>query len=106
MVNGEKYGYLQLSYLETDPLMTQHTELIKTGPGLLNFTAGKIGRLIERAAVKHTLSEREEKLSIAFELANFGMGLIYPDYKFIKVNKFLCNMLGYSEEEFFKTNCL
>ena len=48
------------------------------------------------------LQKSEESFQAAFDASNIGMALINLDGKWAKVNKSLCNSLGYSEDEIIK----
>ncbi len=45
------------------------------------------------------LRESEERFRGAFNGASIGMALVSPEGRFLQVNRALCGMLGYSEEE-------
>lgn len=47
-------------------------------------------------------SSSSDEFATAFEYASIGMGLVSLEGRFIKVNKSLCDLLGYSSEEFTK----
>ncbi|HEX8737161.1 MAG TPA: EAL domain-containing protein [Pyrinomonadaceae bacterium] len=49
------------------------------------------------------LSESEERFRSAFTYAPIGIGIVSPDGKWLKVNKALSEILGYTEEEFLAT---
>ena len=49
---------------------------------------------------KEALRESEERFRLAIEEGPIGMGLIGQEFRFIKVNRALCDTLGYSEAEF------
>jgi PAS domain S-box-containing protein len=51
----------------------------------------------KRAEVK--LRESEERFRRVFEEGPLGLGLVGRDYRFLKVNSALCQMLDYSEDE-------
>ncbi len=55
-------------------------------------------REIQRANL--ALRESEERFSRAFEYAAAGMALVAPDGSWLKVNRALCDLFGYSAEEF------
>ena len=55
--------------------------------------------MTERRQAAKSLRESEERFRGAFESANSGMAIIAVDGKFLKVNRTLCRMLGYTEEE-------
>lgn len=48
---------------------------------------------------EETLRESEELFRTMFESSNVGISMVGLDGKFIKVNKTLCSILGYSKEE-------
>jgi len=59
---------------------------------------------LEKEAVQHkqveeALRESEERFRLAFEESPLGMALVGHDFKLMKANKALCDMLGYSEPE-------
>ncbi|OFX18910.1 MAG: hypothetical protein A2033_12235 [Bacteroidetes bacterium GWA2_31_9] len=56
----------------------------------------------ERKNTEVELISSEERFRSAFENSSIGFALGTPDGKFLKVNKTLCNFLGYSENEFLK----
>ncbi len=49
------------------------------------------------------LKESEDRFRSAFDNAAIGMALIFPEGHFLKVNKALCEILGYSENELLNT---
>ena len=46
------------------------------------------------------LQRSEERFSTAFEHASIGMALVSPDGHWLKVNRALCDLIGYTKEEF------
>ncbi|MFC1669745.1 PAS domain S-box protein [Spirochaetota bacterium] len=72
----------------------------------LKNTEGNIDRVVEviqditgRKSVENALRQSEELFSSQFELANIGLAITSPEKGWIKVNKALCDMFGYNEEE-------
>jgi PAS domain S-box-containing protein len=58
------------------------------------------GRDITRSKrVEAALRESEERFRSAMEGSAVGMALVAPDGKWLKVNRALCDILGYEEEE-------
>ena len=55
--------------------------------------------ITERKQMEERLRENEERFRRIFEEGPLGMALVRPDYRFVRVNKAFCTMLGYSEEE-------
>lgn len=73
---------------------------------LLSFFVFFIALRLKKATY-FSNSSAESSISInefatAFEYASIGMGLVSLEGRFIKVNKSLCDLLGYSSEEFTK----
>jgi diguanylate cyclase (GGDEF)-like protein/PAS domain S-box-containing protein len=55
--------------------------------------------ITERKRAEETLKESEQRFRSTFEEAAIGMSVSEPDGRFVQVNRSLCEMLGYSEEE-------
>lgn len=49
--------------------------------------------------VVNELRQSKEEFSTAFDFASIGMALVSLEGKWLRVNKSLCNMLGYSKDE-------
>ncbi len=56
-------------------------------------------RDVERARVQEELRQGEERFRGAFDAAAIGMALVAPDGRWLRVNRAICEILGYSEEE-------
>lgn len=52
-----------------------------------------------RKKIKEELKQSEQRFREAFENSAIGMALIAPDGKWLKVNKQVCEITGYSEKE-------
>lgn len=52
--------------------------------------------------IMNALSDSEERFRSMFEYAATGMAILTPEGNFVMVNNALCNILGYSVEEFSK----
>lgn len=75
-----------------------------TGTNLLdNPSVGAVvlnyHNVTERKRAEQALRESEERFRGAFEDAPVGVALVSLDRRYLKVNRSLCEMLGYSEEE-------
>ncbi len=56
-------------------------------------------KTLEIEAQGHRLEESEQRFSEAFEHAPIGIALVLPDGKWLKVNRAMCELVGYSEAE-------
>ncbi len=56
----------------------------------------------ERRRIEEELRRREEEFRTLFELSATGMAQVGPDGRYLRVNRKLCQMLGYSEQELLK----
>ncbi|HSV95821.1 MAG TPA: histidine kinase N-terminal 7TM domain-containing protein [Spirochaetota bacterium] len=65
----------------------------------LRGTRGVIIDITERKSAETALTEREKRLSAIFDNAGAGMDLVNADGRFLKVNKALADMLGYTVDE-------
>lgn len=53
----------------------------------------------ERHLAEEAMRDSEQRFRLVFEQSPIGMALVGTDLKFVKVNRALCEMLGYSEQE-------
>jgi PAS domain S-box-containing protein len=60
---------------------------------------GLIRDTSRRSEVEQALRESEEKFANAFHHSPHGMAFVGPEGRWLKANRALCEMLGYSEEE-------
>ena len=89
---------LDLSHVKAD-----RNQAISEPNYLASFTeAAKRELETETKGIKQielALSESEERFRSAFDHAAIGMALVSPEGQWLKVNRSLCKILGYSEEE-------
>ena len=60
--------------------------------------------ITEQERISKALRETEEHFRNAFDLAAIGMALVSPQGAWLRVNRALCDLLGYSEEELLRGN--
>lgn len=68
--------------------------------GLIFFTQV----ITKRKHADRQLRESEERFRQAFGEAPIGIALVAPDGRWLKVNRALCKLVGYSEEELLRSN--
>ena len=61
--------------------------------------ASQLGGYLQRADIEVRLRESEERFRRTFELAGVGFAHVALDGRLLRVNRRLCEMLGYSEQE-------
>jgi PAS domain S-box-containing protein/diguanylate cyclase (GGDEF)-like protein len=101
LIAGEETEYiLEKRYLRRDgsfawvKLRGAVTTDPRTGARLL---VASVVDIAERRRHELALAEAEERFRSAFDNAPIGMTLVSPDGRFIKVNRALCELTGYSE---------
>ncbi|MEO8258236.1 MAG: PAS domain S-box protein [Acidobacteriota bacterium] len=72
---------------------------VRDPAGTLIRLTGIVTDITDRKQAERTLRDSEERFASAFEQAAIGVGLVSPDGRFIKVNRALCDLVGYSEPE-------
>jgi PAS domain S-box-containing protein len=56
-------------------------------------------QVTERERIDEVMRESEERFSSAFEEAPIGIALVSPEGRWLRVNRALCDLVGYSEAE-------
>ncbi len=73
--------------------------LLRDPSGAIVGTLGIIKDLTERRLAEEGLRESEERFRSAFEHSEIGMALQGVDGRYLRVNRALCQMVGYTEPE-------
>jgi diguanylate cyclase (GGDEF)-like protein/PAS domain S-box-containing protein len=60
--------------------------------------------IAEQARIERTLRETEEHFRNAFDYAAIGMALVSPQGAWLRVNRSLCELVGYTEKELLNSN--
>ena len=58
----------------------------------------------EQERISKALRETEERFRNAFDYAAIGMALVSPQGAWLRVNRSLCNLIGYAEQELLDSN--
>ncbi len=95
--SGDVLGTFAMYYGEPRSPSPEHLELIKIATHIA-------GIAIESRGAEKALEESEERFRSAFDYATVGMALVAPDGCWLKVNRSLCEIVGYSEDELLSTN--
>lgn len=88
--NGEKIVYWEVK----TPLHDEH--------GNVDALCGISTDITRKKAEEESLRESEERFHSLFESAAIGMAVVDLQGRFVDVNKALCEIIGYSEEELIK----
>ena len=89
---GKPIGHLAI--LDEKPFVdSQRTQ------SLFRLFAGRASAELERKRAEVALQESEAYYRSIFENALFGISITGPDFKFEKVNKAWCKLIGYTEDE-------
>ena len=103
-VAGKVFGTLNFS----DPAIRPFPFTIEEIE-FLELMAQSIGLAVERASLRRqrekAVHEMEQSVALfegAFRFAAIGMAIVSPDGRWLRVNKALCRLVGYSEEALLK----
>jgi diguanylate cyclase (GGDEF)-like protein/PAS domain S-box-containing protein len=73
--------------------------LVRDGEGEPLYFVSQIQDVTERKRAESALRESEQRFRGSFERAATGMALVGTDGRFLRVNRSLCEILGYPERE-------
>jgi PAS domain S-box-containing protein len=92
----EAMGLISVQSYRHEAYDQQDLELLES---LADYCSGAF----ERILVQEQLREAEQRFSTVFEHAPIGFGLLRPDGDWLRVNRSLCQLVGYSEKELLAT---
>lgn len=91
-----------------DALLTAQNEFerrVREGTADLTQTSQELqGQVRERLQAEEALRESREQFASAFQDAAIGMALVGTDGQWLRVNRALCEIVGYTEREMLATN--
>lgn len=73
--------------------------LVRDASGQPLHIVALLQNITERKRIDQALRQSEERFSNAFEHAPIGMAMVGLDGRSIRINRAMCQMLGYSEDE-------
>ena len=104
-VEGKVFGTLSFSDLRAlpQPFAESDVEFVSLMARTLGAALEKDLRERERLKTRKELQESQDRFFGAFENAPIGMALVGLDGKWLQVNRALCEIVGYSEEELLRS---
>ena len=84
--------------------ISENARAVCDDSGKLLFYEGTTEDITERKKAEDLLRESMDCFSGAFEHAPIGVSLVSPDGRWLKVNRALCEMVGYSEAQLLASN--
>lgn len=96
-----KVGTIEVVYTEKKPMIAEGP-FLKEERDLINSIAETLEIYFNKLAHELNLSESEARFRGAFEHSAIGMAIVDLNGNWLSVNKGLCDMLGYNNEEFSK----
>ncbi len=95
-VSGEVIGALVIAVEEVDYFQVDEIDLLKSVAEGISFALESSHLEVQRLAAEQASRASEQRFANAFEQAPIGMALVSPEGGFIRVNRSLCNMVGYA----------
>jgi diguanylate cyclase (GGDEF)-like protein/PAS domain S-box-containing protein len=93
IIEGKTIGAMVVQHY-SDPEAYGEREL-----HMLEFVSSQVAVAIKRKQAEDALRESEERFRRIFEEGPLGMAIVGSDYRLVKVNNRLCQMLGYTQQE-------
>jgi PAS domain S-box-containing protein len=98
-VGGTTVGVLNLYAAERDFFDADELRLLDDLAADIGFALEVRRQEAERQRVEQSLHASERQFAHAFDNTAIGMALVAPDGRWLKVNRALCKMVGYTAEE-------
>ncbi len=99
LVGDEAHAALSVFARESGFFVPDVVKLLTDMAADIGFGLGVIESERQRASTERFLAESEERFRSAFEGAAIGMVLMTPDFRVIRVNRALREMLGYGPDD-------
>jgi PAS domain S-box-containing protein len=85
------------------PVTLSATRLVDSNGAIAGFLF-VLADIIERKRAEHALRESEERFRRSFEDATIGLALVSLEGRWLRVNRPICEIVGYSESELLATD--
>jgi PAS domain S-box-containing protein len=73
--------------------------IARDGSGIASRVVGAMQDLTDQEQAESALRESEDRFRRVFEEGPLGLAIVQKDFRFLKPNSALCEIVGYSEEE-------
>jgi diguanylate cyclase (GGDEF)-like protein/PAS domain S-box-containing protein len=103
VIEGERHSYrMEKRYIRSDRTerwVLLSVSLVRDDAGEPLYFVSQIEDITERRRSEDALREAEDRFRSAFDEAPIGMAMRAPDGRFLRVNRALCEITGYSREQ-------
>ncbi|MDD5584214.1 MAG: PAS domain S-box protein, partial [Candidatus Omnitrophica bacterium] len=99
IINNQTVATLNIYASIPDAFDSDEVDLLRELAGDVAYGMTVLRSRIGQSKTEAALSESEERFRRAFETAGIGMALVALDGRWLKVNRTLCEIVGYSQEE-------
>ena len=93
-----RQGAIEVVYTEAKPQESEGP-FLEEERRLINALADAIAVYLNKDVQRRVVAESEARFRGAFENAAIGMAIVSKEGKWMQVNKGLCNLVGYTQEE-------